>query len=331
MCAAISNFMTASRRCVPGPRWSIPAARPEAWNTFPPFALTGVEKEGLLPFDQKLALYLPHNGWQKELHWNRYTLAGLGMSVSQPRRNHAHLKIHQHLQHRQLVHQRSICPWAASIIRETNSSLYWQIEHNGSWHWEIADQDGHLYLQLSGPTENQSHWWEKPEARRNLYHRSRLRRLLPRRLRRGHGPADRLPPRHPPENRDNETLAVIFNDYMNCLWADPTTEKELPLIDKAAEAGCEYYSVDAGWYSDGFWWDNVGEWKPAEGRFPGGLKEVMDYIRKKGMVPGVWLEIEVMGIKCPLADQVPREWYFLRHGEKVYDRSRYQLDFRHPG
>ena len=26
---------------------------------------------------------------------------------------------------------------------------------------------------------------------------------------------------------------------MNCLWGDPTTEKEIPLIDKAKEAGCE--------------------------------------------------------------------------------------------
>jgi hypothetical protein len=35
---------------------------------------------------------------------------------------------------------------------------------------------------------------------------------------------------------------------MNCLWGDPTEEKELPLIDAAAEAGCEYFVIDAGWY-----------------------------------------------------------------------------------
>ena len=132
------------------------------------------------------------------------------------------------------------------------------------------------------------------------------------------------------KNEDNEKLPVIFNDYMNCLWGDPTTEKELPLIDKAKEAGCEYFCVDCGWYSAGFWWDGVGEWLPSKERFPGGLKEVMDYIRSKGMVPGVWLELEVMGIKCPKADKVPDDWYFMRHGKKVYDRSRYQLDFRNP-
>ena len=48
------------------------------------------------------------------------------------------------------------------------------------------------------------------------------------------------------------------------------------------------------WYADGFWWDAVGEWKPSQKRFPNGIKEVIDYIRSKGMIPGLWLELEVM-------------------------------------
>ena len=43
---------------------------------------------------------------------------------------------------------------------ETGSNLFWQIEHNGSWHWEISDQMGNFYIQLSGPTETESHWWK---------------------------------------------------------------------------------------------------------------------------------------------------------------------------
>ena len=52
-------------------------------------------------------------------------------------------------------------------------------------------------------------------------------------------------------NESNKKLPVIFNDYMHCLWANPTEEKMLPLIDRAAELGCEYYCMDAGWYADG--------------------------------------------------------------------------------
>lgn len=293
------------------------------------FAITGIEKEGIRLPEDKLELWIPHNGWQKELHWNRYRLDELGMSGTQPeaiRRTSKTIGINNAGN----WSTKEYIPMGYLYNEEAGSALYWQIEHNGSWYWEIADQDGHLYLKLSGPTEHQSHWWKNltpgesfesvpvsvgsliggfDEAMGEL---TKYRRAI----------------RRP--NADNENLPVIFNDYMNCLFADPTTEKELPLIEAAKEAGCEYYVIDAGWYADGFWWDYVGEWLPSAKRFPNGLEEVTNRIVEKEMVPGVWLELEVMGIKCPLADQVPEDWYFIRHGKKVSDRSRYQLDFRNP-
>lgn len=293
------------------------------------FAITGIEKEGIRLPEDKLELWIPHNGWQRELHWNRYRLDELGMSSTQPeaiRRTSKTIGINNAGN----WSTKEYIPMGYLYNEEAGSALYWQIEHNGSWYWEIADQDGHLYLKLSGPTEHQSHWWKNltpgesfesvpvsvgsliggfDEAMGEL---TKYRRAI----------------RRP--NADNENLPVIFNDYMNCLFADPTTEKELPLIEAAKEAGCEYYVIDAGWYADGFWWDYVGEWLPSAKRFPNGLEEVTNRIVEKGMVPGVWLELEVMGIKSPLADQVPEDWYFIRHGKKVSDRSRYQLDFRNP-
>lgn len=294
------------------------------------FALAGVEKEGLGEFDKKLTLWIPHNSWAREMHWNTYTFAELGMSMMQRSYPHNGSSNAVEVSNTGNWSTKEYLPMGYLQNSETNSGLFWQIEHNGSWHWEISEQSGYLNLRISGPTEHQSHWWKElspgesfvtvpvsvgacsggfDEAMSALtIYRRAIRR----------------------KNADNDSLAVIFNDYMNCLYGDPTTEKELPLIDKAAEAGCEYFCVDCGWYSDGPWWDGVGEWLPAKGRFPGGLKEVMDYIRSKGMVPGAWLELEVMGIKCPKADKVPDDWYFTRHGKKVMDKSRYQLDFRNP-
>ncbi|MCC2728585.1 alpha-galactosidase, partial [Blautia sp. MSK22_86] len=74
-----------------------------------------------------------------------------------------------------------------------------------------------------------------------------------------------------------------------------------PLVDAAEKAGCEYFVIDAGWYADGNWWDSVGEWQERRKRCPNGVREVTDYIRSKGMIPGVWLELEVMGINCKKA------------------------------
>lgn len=294
------------------------------------FNLNGIEKEGLQRADEKMYIRYAHNAWHREMLWQTYNWEQIGLSGVQP---------HVHMRSSKAFHVTNTGNWSTKEHlpmgylenTETGSSLFWQIEHNGSWHWEISDQTDHYYLQLSGPTENESHWYKvlAPGERFEsvpaavgvstagfdcaMGEMTRYRRIIRR------------------DNEDNRLLGVIFNDYMNCLWADPTTEKELPLIDAAAEAGCEYYCIDAGWYAPGYWWDNVGEWLPAHERFPNGLKELMAYIRSKGMVPGLWLEIEVMGICCPKAQHVPPEWFFQRHGKHVYDRSRYQLDFRHPG
>lgn len=293
------------------------------------FNYTGIEKEGIKLRDEKMLLKIPHNSWQREMDWQTYTLEQLGMGQSQPTKEQRSSKVIG-ITNTGNWSTKEYLPMGFLENTETGTNLFWQIEHNGSWHWEISDQTAHLYLALSGPTEIESHWFKnlKPEDQfvsvpvavgvsqgnfdTAMGELTRYRRKI----------------RRP--NKDNEKLAIIFNDYMNCLWGDPTTEKELPLIDAAAEAGCEYFCIDAGWYAKGSWWDSVGEWQESRERFPKGLKEVTEYIRSKGLVPGVWLEIEVMGIKCPKAGKVSEDWFFVRHGKKIYDRSRYQLDFRNP-
>lgn len=293
------------------------------------FCYTGIEKEGSSNSDAKMRVRIPYNGWQKEMSIKEYTFGDVGLAQTQP-------GVYQRTS--QVLEVTNTGNWSTKKYlplgyvenTEAHTSLFWQIEHNGSWHYEISDQDTHFYVCVSGPTEVQSHWFKNlapgesfesvPVAvgvaedsfEKAIGELTRYRRMI----------------RRP--NKDDENLPVIFNDYMNCLFGDPTTEKELPLIDAAAECGCEYYVIDAGWYAPGEWWDSVGEWQESRERFPNGIQEVTDYIRKKGMIPGVWLELEVMGINCEKAKNAPDDWFFVRHGKRVYDRSRYQLDFRNP-
>lgn len=293
------------------------------------FCYTGIEKEGKSNSDAKMRVRIPYNGWQKEMSIREFTFGDVGLAQTQPG---VYQRTSQILEVTNTGHwsTKKYLPLGYVENKEAHTSLFWQIEHNGSWHYEISDQNTHFYVCVSGPTEIQSHWFKNlapgeafesvPVAvgvaddsfEQAMGELTRYRRMI----------------RRP--NKDDEDLPVIFNDYMNCLFGDPTTAKELPLIDAAAACGCEYYVIDAGWYAPGEWWDSVGEWKECRDRFPNGIKEVTDYIRKKGMVPGVWLELEVMGINCEKAKKVPDDWFFVRHGKRVYDRSRYQLDFRNP-
>lgn len=205
----------------------------------------------------------------------------------------------------------------------------WQIEHNGSWRWEIGEDIDGGYLALSGPTDADSSWTHVLAPGEDFTsvpvsvafgadfddaivaltdHRRRLRRPHP----------------------DNTAMPVIFNDYMNTLDGDPTTEKLMPLIAAAAEVGAEVFCIDAGWYDEtGDWWDTVGEWLPSRTRFRGGLNEVVDAIRAHGMVPGLWLEPEVVGVRSPMAERMPAEAFLQRHGVRIMEHDRFHLDLRH--
>jgi alpha-galactosidase len=57
---------------------------------------------------------------------------------------------------------------------------------------------------------------------------------------------------------------------------------------------------------------------------------VLDRIRAEGMVPGLWLEPEVVGVHSPVVEQFPPEALFVRNGERVVEQGRYHLDLCHP-
>lgn len=225
-------------------------------------------------------------------------------------------------------------PMGGLTDRGTGRTWVWQIEHNGGgWSWECGELGGTGYVALSGPVELQ-HGWNRVLAPGEEF------RTVPVSLAfsADGGPDDafaaltryRRASRRP--HPDHTGLPVIFNDYMNCLMGDPTTAKLLPLIDAAADAGAEYFVIDAGWYAEQgeSWWGTVGAWQASRSRFPGGLQEVLTRIQERGMIAGLWLEPEVIGVDSPLARSLPDEAFFRRDGVRVADVGRHHLDLRHP-
>lgn len=70
-------------------------------------------------------------------------------------------------------------------------------------------------------------------------------------------------------------------------------DKFIKEADAAAELGCEYYVVDAGWFGDERWETCVGTWKETEtSAFRGKMKDLADYVRSLGMKFGLWIEPE---------------------------------------
>lgn len=284
-------------------------------------------------FEQELIIHLAFNSWMSEGQWHSLRPSEMGFVENE----------------RTSWSQASACSigsWSTekylpmAMVENTRMGVtwFWQIEHNGSWYWEISNAAFRnnyatdVYAWLGGPDDLHAAAWKNlqpgssyetvpvavgcvkggfTEAIAALTNYRRVACLRP--------------------NPQNSSCPVIFNDYMNCLLGDPTEAKEIPLIEAAAKVGCEYFVIDAGWYAGLHedWSQTVGAWEPAPDRWPHGLGFVMDRIKQRGMIPGLWLESELIGWHSSLADK-PDSWFFMRHGKRVIESVLYLLDFRNP-
>ncbi|WP_241377644.1 glycoside hydrolase family 36 protein [Glycomyces sp. L485] len=224
---------------------------------------------------------------------------------------------------------------AAGMLADaaTGEAVAWQLETSAAWHCDIAQAMSGGVASLLGPTDLEHQFAHELEPGDSfttvpvavavssdgrdgaIAELTRYRRWIR-------------------ESRvADEALPVVYNDFMNTLMGQPSTEALTPLIDAAADAGAEYFCIDAGWFADpaiGDWWSTVGEWREAPGRFTNGLKAVIDHIHARGMRSGIWLEPEIVGVSSPAARSLPDEAFFQRFGRRVQEHERYHLDFRHP-
>jgi len=290
--------------------------------------INNLNSDALGTNEENLRIYYAFNSWQAEGQWHKSRPSELGWNEN-GKFNLTGVSLG------------SIGSWSSikylpvGMVENTKLGLtwFWQIEHNGSWYCEISNtRDRSNYVYLGGPDAIHHHAWRnlKPgevyqtvpvavgcvsggfdEAVAAL---TKYRRTM-----------------FTANNDGYKKCPVIFNDYMNCLFGDPTTEKELPMIEAASRAKCNYYVIDAGWYSElnEDWFGSVGLWQPSKTRFQNGLQFLLNTISKKGMIPGLWLEPEVIGINSPLNTK-PDSWFLSIDGKRYIDNSRYFLDFRNP-
>jgi len=268
--------------------------------------------------------WLGEGRWQtKSLRGHDFPVLGQQLTGHDPRGEHAVVSTGTWSSGKNL-------PVGAVVRQDVPLAWAWQIEHNGAWRWEVGEDSVDGYLALSGPTEG-DHGFTRVLRTGESFETVPVTFTVAANFTAAVGRLTEYRRAARRKHPDNETLGVVFNDYMNTLNGDPTTEKLIPLIDAAAEVGCEFFCIDAGWYDEtGSWWDSVGEWLPSKTRFPDGLGEVVGHIRSKGMVPGLWLEPEVVGVRSPIAERLPDEAFFMRNGARIVEHQRYHLDMRHP-
>ena len=96
---------------------------------------------------------------------------------------------------------------------------------------------------------------------------------------------------------DQGYLSKQFGDRSFC-----TTENIIKNVDIAAALEAELFIMDAAW------WDNQGDWFASPERFPdNGLQKVVEYVHSKGMLFGLYGEIERAGPGSKVHDEHP-DW-----------------------
>ena len=288
--------------------------------------VTGIGKEGSPFHEKRFILHMCDTSWQGEGQWRHGYIEDFGVY---PTYNHST----QRAWRIGSTGSWTTCRHYPMIMLEDtqkNEVWYFEIATSSSWFIEISvggyRNDLWLNVLLSGCHDRHDGWYynlkpgesytaplaiygkvkggfEEAVAALNKYKRAHMLRSFP-----------------------DGSIPVCFNDYMNCLWGLPTSEKLIPLIDAAASVGCEYFIIDAGWFGS---WDNLGDYEHDESLFGEyGFDGIIEYIKSKGMKPGCWLESESVSDKARVLDKIPNA-RLTRHG-KVIGKTRGFLDFRNP-
>lgn len=189
-------------------------------------------------------------------------------------------------------------PFAA--IEDKKNHVFWgvQIAHNASWQIEVYRRDAGLGISGGLADRELGHWQKRiepgesfrtPEAIVTAAHTESFDIMAGRLTASALEGLESVP-------EPEESLPVIFNEYCTT-WGEPSHENILRILDCIKDKGFRYFVIDCGWYKEqGTPWDiSMGDYQVSKELFPQGLEETVEKIKKAGMIPGIWFEIENVG------------------------------------
>ena len=214
---------------------------------------------------------------------------------------------------------------------ENESFLMFQIESNSSWYYEISDRGRSYYLYLGGANLPFG-GWSKPLQPNETYRTVNVALAFGVELNEVLGEMTKYRRHIAGKCTVDKHLPAIFNEYMHLSWDNPTEENTRKIAPVVAKTGVEYYVIDCGWHNEedgNKVYPYVGQWKESKARFPNGVRATTDFIRSLGMKAGLWIEPEIIGVKCQeMLDYYDDDCFLQRNGKRLAVMGRHFLDFR---
>ena len=277
-------------------------------------------------YEKDLQIYICHNKWQGEGQWRCYSPSELGVFPAT-----------RHDWESDVYKISSIGSWCTGdfyplvIIEDKSEHKSWFMETEGahSWQIKISGDGGYikpvLALEATSADEDLGGWHyelqpgESYSAERAFYGMT-------------DGGFEEVTDALDNFKRHDSQIEIttpplVFNDYMDCVWGYQKPELILPLVDKAAEMGCEYFCIDGGWCTNRKG-AGLGDWLPKEELYSETtLKDIADYIKQKGMLPGIWFEFDACSESSELYLK-DEDCTIRRYGRAVGKGDRHFVNFK---
>lgn len=266
--------------------------------------------------DGSVNIYYALSGWQKEGQWRKATPEAVGLALTS---GHDFERRTFRLESVSSLSTGSYFPMLLIEDKDEEKTYFFEVTGGHSWYIELSLQgyDADSFVVKTGVSDEKTGFYGRVESGKSFTtnytlfgsveggFENAVKALI--KYKRKEAPLKKVNP-------------IVFNDYMNCNWAIETPERLIKLIDRAAEIGSEVFCIDDGWQK------KLGVWYPDDEKFAGyGLKGIIDYIKSKGMIAGVWFEFESLPLSA--IKTLGNDALLTRNG-KIIAEHRPLADFR---
>ena len=290
------------------------------------FSLGGISPFHAADAPNRLFLHRLRSGWCAEGRLDTHSIESLGLERSWS----GHSPLCERFGQVGSMPARGFFPFVA--IEDRGAGVFWgaQLAWAGSWQMEVYRKDDALCLSGGLADFEFGHWMKRVEPGERFVSPTSIlsvahmdidgfcQRLTAAQKR----PISSLP-------AVEQELPVVCNDWLPT--CGKTSEADLLRIaDRIANTNVRYLVLDAGWYcaGDSNWLDSLGDWVPSPQKFPCSLKTTAQAIRDRGIIPGIWFEIETAGSKSRTC--ADNEHFLTRHGVSICAGQRRFWDLREP-
>lgn len=119
---------------------------------------------------------------------------------------------------------------------------------------------------------------------------------------------------------------ILYNSW-EATEFDVTCDEQIKLEQKAKEIGAELFVVDDGWFGERNSIHNgLGDWYVNEAKFPRGLDELIDEVKKLDMKFGIWVEPEMVNPLSKLYKEHSEWIYNFDNRHRTTSREQYVLN-----